>query len=158
MLTIKDGKGNGHKARVNSDNELVITSLSRTPLEVASKKGNAYFWNTDEFTATTGGETVLLVRNNKAEPLYLSHMTLSASSGAGSFTIHKASVFTNLSGNSITGYQTIVSTNSTSTGIEAFYDETTNSQGNVITNIELAQGETIVVNLRGLSITKGESL
>ena len=155
MTIISDGKGSGKSASVNSDNELVVTPLSKTPMEYATGKGDAYSWNVDEYSATAN-ETIIAVQNNNSELLYIDRLTVSSASPA-SFTIYRPSAVTSLGGTDITAVNLQFGHSNTASGVLSAYNATA-TQSTVITNIEIGSNGSMTVDLRGIAIKDGETI
>jgi hypothetical protein len=69
-MKIEDGKGGGHVAEVNDENELVTRSIVESELEHASINGDAFAWVSTD-TDIDAGDTRLFIRNDSAVPLVL---------------------------------------------------------------------------------------
>lgn len=61
---IKDGAGQGYLAKVNSNNELLVRSVTDTGEIQANENGNAYNLNTGIINMTNASETTILYLKN----------------------------------------------------------------------------------------------
>jgi len=64
-ITLKDGKGTGREASVNSNNQLEVAAASQPLISFAVDEGNAYSFNS-RFTAAAG-EEVISIKNDDAD-------------------------------------------------------------------------------------------
>jgi len=49
MSVLEDGKGRGHLAEVNDEQELVVRAINESEIEHASILGNAYSWDSTSY-------------------------------------------------------------------------------------------------------------
>lgn len=87
---IKDGKGRGFEAEVNSEQELVTRAIAEPELEHASSRGEAYIWHSaaQDIDST---DTMLFIKNTGSTPLILDRMDVIGSNVACTWTIHLGS-------------------------------------------------------------------
>jgi len=133
---IEDGKGNGYKAEVNVDKQLVTFSISETEFEFISKeKGQAYSWASGTYDPAAG-DTILLIKNTSStKKLHIDLIILSTDTDT-RVVIHAPTTEVTPTGTAITGTNLNL-TSSNAADATAIRDETDNSQGNVIWSAEI---------------------
>jgi hypothetical protein len=91
MEQIQDGTGKGYTAKVNSDNQLEVTSVSTQAEESASGKGFSYNINTGIITLTNATKTpVLYIKNNEGYDLVIGtliYQTGASTGGSGNILV-----------------------------------------------------------------------
>ena len=155
MFTIKDGKGSGNKVEVNSDNELVVTSIKKRPIEYATAKGDAYCWYTSDYSFSSN-DTVMLVKNLDSDILYMDRIVLSCTTTT-SFTIHIPGGIDKLSGSTTTDTN-LQAGNTKSAKALGYYSETNNWQSGSLMHVKVRANETVTVDMGGLSIMSGNGI
>lgn len=157
MAQIEDGKGTGSKAQVNTENQLVVSSVTQTELEHESEEnGQAYVWATDAINPGTGGDTVLLLKNTSDTALHIESVVISGST-ASEYNIHLPTTEVTVTGNTVTG----VNMNTTSSNVaeaSAANTETNNSQGDILHTVFVIADTTLRVPFDGLILGKNKSL
>ncbi len=100
MVQISDGKGRGHLAEVNDEQELVTRAIGESELEHASINGNAYCWFSaaQDIDAT---DTMLFLKNIGDTPLIMDRLNLIGSNVLCTWTIHIGADTTTPSGGSV---------------------------------------------------------
>ena len=72
MTMITDGTGTGVKAKVNSENKLLVESVTKTTFEHQAGEGNAFNLNTEDIVldgGISGNQGLLYVKNNENSDL-----------------------------------------------------------------------------------------
>ena len=154
MLTIKDGKGSGNKVEVNSDNELVVRSLSTTPLEYASAKGNAYVWSMSD-EALTQFNTAIAVINYSNELLYFDKAVIYSDT---SFEVTVRIENGNTATNEITAVNLQGGSSNTISGVKGHYNQGTTSFSNNLYDVHIPSFTPVEINLRGICGKNGNGV
>ncbi len=131
-MLITDGKGQGNKAGVNKNNELVVTTASA--FHKAALRGDAFMWNTVDYNSGTD-ETLITVRNLSPKRLLVINRMYMYTDVEGIYDIHIQTVttaFTTTSGAVIVGVNLNTSSNKIADA-DAISDETAiAAQGTII--------------------------
>jgi len=72
MTMITDGTGTGVKAKVNSENKLLVESVTETAFENQAEEGNAFNLNTEDIVldgGISGEQGLLYIKNNESSDL-----------------------------------------------------------------------------------------
>jgi len=156
-MLIEDGKGQGAKAQVNSENQLAVSSVTQSELEHESEtNGTAYVWASDSVNPTTD-DTVLLLKNTSDTSLHLEHVTISGTTDS-EYTIHLPTTeVTPTGGTLVTGTNMNTASSKVADAIARSL-ETNNSQGNVLYAVNLLAVTTYTVDLKGIILGKNKSI
>lgn len=156
-LQIEDGKGTGRKAEVNTNHELIVRAITENEVERTSEtEGQAYIWTSQDLDIDAA-DTLLLIKNDNAEPLHVQQIIFSAGNAATRYEVHIVTADITPAGNTVTGFN--MNTNSGNVAeATAKSDETANTQGTVIYDINLLATTTFTVHTDGLLLAKNISL
>jgi hypothetical protein len=85
--TIEDGSGKGYSAKVDVDNRLYVSAVTRTEFDTATDNGDAFNINTEFVTITSSVEVPLLyVKNNEDNDLTIAAWFIGTTAASGSST------------------------------------------------------------------------
>jgi hypothetical protein len=74
-MRIGDGTGNGYETKVDSENRLHVDSVSRSQIQQAALKSNAFNINTGSITLTSANASgIFYIKNNEGSPLVLNEI------------------------------------------------------------------------------------
>jgi len=157
-MKIKDGKGKGNEAGVNSENQLLTASVGQSEIEHESEEnGAAYNWSSD-LVSLDAADTVLLLKNTSDTPLHIEYVDINSGVTPSEYTVHLPTADVTVAGaTTITG----VNLNTASSNVaeaSSVTDETGNTQGNVIASAFLAADSNIRIATPGLILGKNKSL
>jgi hypothetical protein len=153
-ILIEDGKGSGHSAEVNDENELVTRSINQSELEHSSgKNGRAYSW-TSANTDIDAGDTRLYVRNDGNIPLILDRITFNGGNVICQWTIAIGEETTTPAGTIITGANLNQSFGAIAPDATAYDDETSVADGTTVDIVWTPVTSTIQHNLDGIILGK----
>lgn len=156
-MIIEDGTGRGFKQKVNKDNQAVVRAVTEQEIEhSAAEDGEAYIW-TSQNLDIDAGDTLLLVKNTSELTLHLSSIFLSAGNVATRYEIHVVTVDITPAGNAVTGFNMNTGSGNVADAV-AKSDETANTQGTVIYDINLLANTTFPLPAHGIILTKNISI
>jgi hypothetical protein len=157
MVLVEDGKGTGIKVGVNKAHQLNVHAITNPFLQYESEaNGNAYTWCSGIVSGSTAGDTILLLKNTSVGLLHIDRIDISCLT-AEIFTVHIPSTVVTVTGTTVSG----VNLNSSSGNIaeaSAASDETDNTQGSVLSVVQLAANSPHTIDVRGLFLDKNKSL
>ena len=156
-LQIEDGKGSGRKAEVNDEFQLVVRAIAEAEIESVSEvQGKSYIWTSQDLNIAAA-ETLLLVKNDAAEPLHISQIIFSSGNVATRYEVHIVTADITPAGGAATGFN--MNTNSGNVAVAtAKSNETANTQGTVIYDVSLLATTTFTLHTDGLLLAKNISL
>ena len=152
-MIIEDGKGNGRKAQVNLENELVTRSIVESEIEHASASGNAYVWDSTE-KDIDAGDTMLFVQNTSETPLILDVATINGSNVICTWTMHTGADITTPSGTTVSGVNMNPKFRSVPADAIGYADETAVADGDIVCRVKTAISTTQNVNLGGFILER----
>jgi len=151
---ITDGKGRSFGAEVNSENQLVVRSISAEEIQHASGVlGTAYSW-TSAATSIDAGDTRLFVKNLSDTPLVLDRATINGSNVVCNWNFLIGAATTTPTGTLITGVNINQTFSSKVADAIAYDDETAVADGSVVDSVWTPVTNTIVCNLHGIILGK----
>ena len=100
---IQDGSGSGFSAKVDSNNRLLVTGITRTEFENATFEGDAYNINTFNINVSVGTETPLLyMKNNESRDMVVAAWFIGTGiQGAAPTSLPLFQVYSNVTGGTI---------------------------------------------------------
>lgn len=155
---IEDGTGRGYTLKVGSDNRAAVAAVIQTEIsDVSGVAGEAYVWASGTYSSS-GGDTILLVKNTGDTHVHISGIWLSCDTDTRAV-IHYPAAEVTPTGTSITG--TNLNTDSTNVATAtAIRDETDNTQGLIIWSGEIyAASGPFYIDFQGSAIlSKNKSI
>ena len=152
-MIIEDGKGNGKKAQVNAENQLVTRAIVESEIEHASASGNAYAWDSTE-KDIDAGDTMLFVQNTSETPLILDVATINGSNVICTWTMHTGADITTPSGTTVSGVNMNPKFRSVPADAIGYADETAVADGDIVCRVKTAISTTQSVELGGFILER----
>lgn len=152
MPAITSGDGNG-EARITSERQLVVRSITELELEHASAGGAAYTWDSLELNIDTG-DTMLHLTNDGDTPLILDRIDFNGSNVICEWTIGIGTTTTTATGTVVSGVNSNTSFESVAADATAFSDETAVADATVVGRVKTAVSGHLVYPMGGFIIGK----
>jgi len=157
-MIIEDGKGTGKKAQVNSENQLIVSSVGQSELEHESEENGAgYNWSTNSLDLAIN-ETLLLLKNTSDTPLHIECVKISNGASATQFRIHLPTTEVTLSGGTVVTGTNLNTSSSNVADASARSDETNNVLGNTVRTLFLAINGEKSEETPGIILGKNKSI
>ncbi len=156
-FVLKDGRGTGESAGVNSLGELLTRSTTRSEMETVSQQsGLAFSWSNATYDYAAA-DTILLVKNTSSVDLHVEAVLVSGDT-ATEVVVHSPTTVTSPTGTAVTGVN-LNRTSGKTAEATAIADETTNTQGNIISAFRMPANTPVGVGLEGaLVLGSGDSV
>lgn len=147
----------GKRAEVNSRQQVSARAISEPVLSrVSSKEGLSFIWTSQDLDIDAA-DTLLLVRNDSSNPLYIDYIILSSGNVATRYEIHVVTASFTIAGTTVTGFCLNTALNKVAEATAAS-DETGNTQGTVIYDVSLLATTTFILPTTGLVLGTNISL
>ncbi len=146
-FVLKDGRGTGESAGINSLGELLTRSTTRSEMETVSQNsGLTFSWSNVTYDYAAA-DTILLVKNTSAIDLHVSDVIISGDT-ATEVIVHSPDSVTTPTGTAVTGTN-LNRTSGNVAAATAIATETTNTQANVVARVRIAANDEHVIELGG---------
>ena len=153
---LSDGKGKGHLAEVNEEQELVVRAIVESEIEHASAiLGSAFSWDSTELDIATGG-TMIFVKNTGDIPLILDRASIVGSNVICTWTILIGADTTTPTRTTVTPVNIHPTFSTTPATAVSFSDETAVSDGSLIDRIKTAVNDSRQITLTGIILGKNQ--
>ncbi len=152
-FNIKDGKGRGFLAEVNSNNELIVRAIVEPELESSSEEGKAFSWDSTELDIDAG-DTMLFVKNTGDDELHFSYALVNGSNVICTWTVLLGATTTTPAGTAVTGIPQNEIFSSKTADVNSLSDETAVADGSIIRRIKTPVSNSIIVPLEGVILGK----
>ena len=154
-MVIEDGKGKGHLAEVNAEQELVVRAITEPEIEHASGTlGTAYSWDSTELDLGTG-ETFLFIKNNDDTPLIFDTLEINGSNVVCTWTVLLGTATTTPAGTTVNSVNCNTGHLTKSATVTAISDETAVADGSLIKRLKTAISGYQNIDMAGVILEKG---
>ena len=143
----------GVAAGVTPQNELKALTRSKTGIEAAALRGDAFVWNSIE-ADIDAGDTMLFVRNDSIRPLHLDRLEICGSNVACTHDLGLGKATTTPTGTAVTSVNLNPKFGNESQST-AFGDETAVADATVFGRAKTLATEHLTYSLRGIVLERG---